>query len=147
MEPWHLWIIFAILLLIVEIFSPAFLAATLALGCIAAGVVSAFDYGIEIQLIAFAAASLAVYFTVRPFMISYAYKKNGHVRTNADALVGKVGRVLETIDNDKNEGRIMVSGDDWKAESADDSIIEAGHRVEVTKVNSTILIVKHYNQI
>lgn len=143
MEPWHLWIMIAILLLIVEIFSPAFLAATLSIGCLAAGVISALRYGIEVQLIAFAAASLVVYFTVRPFMIRYAYKTNGNLRTNAQALVGKVGRVLETIDNNKNEGRIMVSGDDWKAESEDDSVIEAGHRVEVVKVNSTILIVKN----
>jgi membrane protein implicated in regulation of membrane protease activity len=35
LEPWHLWIIVAIILFIVEIFTPALLAICLAIGCLA----------------------------------------------------------------------------------------------------------------
>lgn len=59
-----------------------------------------------------------------------------------EALVGKVGRVTEAINSSKNEGRIIVEGDDWKAETENDEIVNIGEKVEILHVNSTILIVK-----
>jgi membrane-bound ClpP family serine protease len=47
-----------------------------------------------------------------------------------------------TIDNSLNKGRVLVEGDDWKAIAVNDEIIPEGERIEVVKVNSTILIVK-----
>lgn len=141
-EIWHIWIIIAVLLFIVEIFTTGFLTAALALGCIAAGISSYFDYGIKIQLLSFSIGTLIGFFGVRPFMLNYAHRKSDKIKTNADALVGKIGIVTEAIDNIKNQGRITVEGDDWKAETENDETINTGEKVEVLKVNSTILIVK-----
>lgn len=139
---WHIWIIIAVLLFIVEIFTTGFLTAVLALGCIAAGIASYFDYGIKIQFLTFSIATLIGFFGIRPFMIKFAHRKSGKIKTNMEALVGKVGKVTEIIDPNKNQGRVMVEGDDWKAETENDEIIDIGERVEVLRVNSTILIVK-----
>ena len=79
-------------------------------------------------------------------MLKYAHKKSIKVKTNVDALVGKNGRVSITIDNSKNEGRVSVDGDDWKAESNTDTIINVGEKVEIIKINSTILTVKRLNR-
>ena len=141
-EVWHTWIIVAVLLFIVEIFIPTFLATCLAIGCIAAGLFSFFDAGIKMQLVAFSVGTLAAFFGARPFMLKYAHRKSGKVKTNTDALVGQVGRVTETIDGSQNQGRVAVGGDDWKAETENDTIINQGERVEVVKVDSTILFVK-----
>ena len=141
-EVWHLWIIVAVVLFIVEIFFPTFLPACIAIGCISAGIISAFDYGIKIQLIAFAIGTLIAFFGVRPVMLKYFHRKSNKVKTNMDALVGKVGRVVETIDISKNEGRIVVEGDDWKAETENEEIVTIGEKVVIQQVNSTILIVK-----
>ena len=141
-EVWHIWIIIAVVLFIVEIFAPNFLFASIAIGCIAAGIIAAFDCGINIQLIAFAIGTLIAFFGIRPFMLKYFHKKSDKIKTNMEALIGKVGRVSETINTSKNEGRIMVEGDDWKAETENDEIVNIGEKVEILQVNSTILIVK-----
>lgn len=141
-EVWHIWIIVAVLLFIAEIFTPTFLMACLALGCIAAGISSYFDYGIKIQLFSFSIGTLIGFFGVRPFMLKYAYRKNDTIKTNVDALVGKTGKVTVTIDNSKNEGRVTVEGDNWRAETKNNEIINDGEKVEILKIDSTILIVK-----
>ena len=74
-------------------------------------------------------------------MLKYGHK-NSKIKTNADALVGKVGRVVEVIDNNKSQGRVIVEGDNWRAETENNEIVKEGEKVEVVKVNSTILIVK-----
>lgn len=143
---WYIWIIFAILLFIIEIFAPTFIAICIALGCIAAGISSYFDYGIKIQLLSFSVGTLIGFFGVRPFMLKYAHRNSDKIKTNVDALIGKIGKVSVTIDHSKNEGRIKIEGDDWRAESENDEIINAGEQVEVLKINSTILIVKHFKK-
>ena len=50
-------------------------------------------------------------------MLKYAHRKSNNLKTNVDGLFGKIGKVTVTIDNSKNQGRIIVEGDDWKAES------------------------------
>lgn len=142
LEIWHIWIIIAVLLFIAEIFTPAFLAACLAIGCIFAGIASFFDFSLKIQLFAFSIGTLVSFFGVRPLILKYGHKKSDDFRTNVEALVGKIGKVSITIDNSQNEGRVKVEGDDWKSESENNEIINAGEKVEILKVNSTILTVK-----
>jgi membrane protein implicated in regulation of membrane protease activity len=144
-EVWHIWIIIAILLFIAEIFTPTFLAACLALGCIAAGIFSFFDFGIKIQLLSFSVGTLIAFFGVRPFMIKFAHRKSDKIKTNVEALIGKVGRVTVPIDNSKNQGRVVIEGEDWRAETENNEIINEGDRVQVSSINSTILIVKSLN--
>ena len=141
-EIWHIWIIVAVILFILEIFTPSFLCSCIAIGCISAGIISAFGCGIKIQLIAFAIGTLIAFFGVRPFMLTYFHKKSDKIKTNMEALIGKIGRVTETINTSKNEGRLIVDGDDWKAETENNEIVNVGERVEITQVHSTILIVK-----
>jgi len=145
-EVWHIWIIVSILLFIIEIFTPAFLAACLAIGCIASGIFSYFDFGIKIQLVAFSIGTLSSFFGIRPFMLKYAHRESDKIKTNVDALIGKIGKVTVKIDNSKNQGRVAVEGDDWRAETQNDIIINEGEKIEVLKVNSTILIVKPLNK-
>jgi len=57
LEVWHIWLIAAVLLFIIEIFVPTFLASCRAIGCIAAGIFSYFDIGFKIQLITFSIES------------------------------------------------------------------------------------------
>jgi membrane protein implicated in regulation of membrane protease activity len=139
---WHIWIIVSILLLIAEIFAPTFTLASFAIGCLTAGIFSAMDYGVKVQLVSFSVGLLASFFMVRPFMLKYAYKQSNNLKTNVEALVGKTGRVAETIHNAANQGRVIVDGDDWKAEAENDEIIEAGAKILVLEINSNILTVK-----
>ena len=144
-EVWEIWLIATVLLFIIEIFVPTFFAASLGIGTLVAAIFAFLGFGIEIQLIVFSVVTLASIFAVRPFMLKYAHKKNGHIKTNVDALVGKKATVVQTIDNSKNEGRVVVEGDDWKAQTENDEVVESGKKVEIVKVDSTLLIVKSLN--
>ena len=144
-EVWQIWLIATVLLFIIEIFVPTFFAASLGIVTLAASVFAFLGFGVEIQLIVFSIVTLASIFAVRPFMLKYAHKKNGHVQTNVDALAGKKATVIQTIDNSKNEGRVVVEGDNWKAQTENDEVVESGKKVEIVKVDSTVVIVKSLN--
>lgn len=142
MEIWHIWIFLAVGLFIVEIFTPTFLAICLALGCITSGIFSYFDYDFKVQLIAFSTGALIGFFGVRPFMLKYAYRNSKNIKTNTEALVGRVGRVEITIDNLQNCGSVIIDGDHWRAETENNEIIKQGEKAQVLRVSSNIIIVK-----
>ena len=141
-EIWHIWIIVALIFFIIEIFAPTFFAASIAIGCITAGIFSYIDFGLKMQLIAFSIGTLGSFFGVRPFMLKYAHRNSDKVKTNVEALIGKIGKVEIPINNSQNQGRIIVEGEDWKAVTENNEILNAGEKVEVLKINSTTLIVK-----
>jgi membrane protein implicated in regulation of membrane protease activity len=142
-QPWHIWLIVAAVFFIVEIFSNTFVFLCFSLGCIASSICAYFGWGLTSEILAFIIITFISFFTVRPLMRKYAFKKGDKVKTNTDALEGKRGRVTETIDFSKNTGRVFVYGDDWKALSENGEVIVENKMIEVVKVDSTILIVKH----
>ena len=144
-ELWHVWLIVAAVFFIVEIFSTTFVFLCFSLGCIVSGVLAYFGLGTIAQISAFSIVTFISFFTVRPFIRKYVFKKDDNVKTNTDALVGKRGRVTEVIDFSKNTGRVFVYGDDWKAMSENNEVIQENEMIEVIEVDSTTLVVKHIN--
>lgn len=144
MEPhaWHWWLAASVLLMILEIFTPALVAACLGVGCVGAAVAAWLGGSITIQWLVFSAISALAFWGVRPFVKKIAYAQSEKIKTNIDALKGKTGRVLVRVDNRAGGGRVLVEGDDWKALSAHDTdILEEGTLVRVVKVDSTVLTV------
>jgi membrane protein implicated in regulation of membrane protease activity len=74
MEIWHYWIIAALLLFIIELFTAGFAVICLALGAAGAAVASAFDLDIYGQLIAFTVVSLVALALVRPLLKRFFYR-------------------------------------------------------------------------
>jgi membrane protein implicated in regulation of membrane protease activity len=134
LTAWHIWIILAIILCILEILIPAFVLASLGVGCLAATVAAVLHFGINIQLVAFIVGTLGAFFGVRPFFTRYCYKASPGVKTNVDALIGKIGRVTEDINDELNTGRVLVGGDDWRAVALEGEVIEKNSKVEVVRV-------------
>lgn len=141
MEPKYWWTIIGIVGFIVEIFTPGFFAASIGIGAFFAAVASMFTDVVEYQMIAMAVGSLLAFLTIRPVWTRYLARTKD-VKTNADALIGRVGVVSEDINSSSNTGRVAIDGDDWKAVSDDNSLIEAGSHVEVLKRDSIVLTVK-----
>ncbi len=139
---WQIWIIVALALFIVEIFTPTFFAASIGIGCLFAGLGALVGLGTELQVLLFCVGGLLSFFLARPLMMKYAYNNSEDIKTNNHALIGKVGLVSSDIDQALNQGRVAIDGDDWKAVSHDGSPIAAGTRVEVLKVDSIVLTVK-----
>lgn len=142
LEIWHVWIIVAIILFIAEIFTPGFLLACFGGGCLAAALVAFLDMEFIYQIMAFAIVTLLFFLGIRPFFIKYFYSEKDQIKTNVDALIGKTCHVSELINPILRQGRVIVGGEDWKAISDDETIIEVGQKVVVIRVEGAKLYVR-----
>lgn len=140
-QPWHVWIVIALVCIILEIFTAGFAVACFSAGALVAALGCALGLSLIWQVVIFAVVTFLTFVYVRPILIKLFFKKDSGQRTNADALIGRRGRVSVRIDPAKGEGRVAIDGDDWKAVSEDGSTIEKGEEVEVKKIDSIILTV------
>lgn len=142
LEVWHIWILLGVLFFIIEIFTPAFVAACLGIGFLFGGLASALELSYAIQLIFFSVGTASSFFLVRPFILKIGYQDADKVKTNADSLVGKKGKVIEEINSAAGTGYVAIDGDQWKAVSIDNDIIGNNCQVEILSRDSIILTVK-----
>ncbi len=141
MDAWMIWAVVAVVLVIVEIFTPSFFFVCLAAGALLGSVAAALELGTAWQLVLFAAGSTAAFLFVRPVMMKYFLKKD-RLATGVDALVGRMARVSEAIDPVTGGGRVAIDGDDWKAVAVDGQSSAVGESVEVVKVESATVYIK-----
>jgi membrane protein implicated in regulation of membrane protease activity len=142
MEYYQIWLIAAIVLVIIELLTAGFGVICFAIGALFSALAAYLDLGLLWQLLIFAVTSVLTFIFLRPILIKLLERKSKDVKTNADALIGKAALVSETIDAAQNTGRVAVDGDDWKAVSADGSVINKGEKVEIVSRDSIILTVK-----
>ena len=142
MDPWHIWVIVALVFVIIEMFTTGFAVMCISFGCLFGAIASALDWELKWQLLLFAIGTALAFMTVRPLVYKFFYKKENEVKTNADALIGRKAVALERIEGELHPGRVKVDGDDWKAISLEAEPIEVGEAVEITAINSIILTVK-----
>ena len=83
---------------------------------------------------------LSIFF-VRPKLAKLLHGKRRERLSNADALMGRIGRVSEAIEQG-GYGRVAIDGDDWKAVSADGSYMPLGQNVRVVGRESIIITVE-----
>lgn len=142
LQPWHIWVIIALICFVIEIFTTGFAIACLSIGALASAIACALDLPVIWQIIVFAVFTFLAFVLVRPAVQKYLYRSASRQKTNADALVGKRGRVTSDISPLTGYGRVAIDGDDWKAVSVDGTLIEKGRAVEVVSVDSIIITVK-----
>lgn len=143
MEYYQIWLIAAIVLVIIELLTAGFGVICFAVGALFSALAAFLGVDSLVwQLLIFAVASVLCFIFLRPVVLRFLDKKSKDVKTNADALIGKTAMVSETIDSSANQGRVAVDGDDWKAVSADGSVINKGEKVEIVSRDSIILTVK-----
>jgi membrane protein implicated in regulation of membrane protease activity len=78
---------------------------------------------------------------VRPVALRYLHKNDPNRVSNADALLGRTGKVTEDIKAGA-DGYVKIDGDMWKAISKSESDIPAGTTVRVIGRESTIITVE-----
>ena len=142
---WLIWVIISIICLILELSSGDFFILCFAIGSAVAAIVAAFVPSVTVQIITFAVVSALSLLLVRPALIKKLHKPHKERLSNAEAMIGREGRVTENIE-EGGYGRVAVDGDDWKAKSADGSAINAGTRVRITKMESIIATVEPVNE-
>jgi membrane protein implicated in regulation of membrane protease activity len=140
-DIWHLWVLAAIVFFILEIFIPSFLMASIGIGCLFAFWGAVFNAPLSLQILLFITGTVAGLVGVKPLMMKYAYRKKT-LKTNASGLVGRIGKVIEEINEGKNTGCVAIDGDQWKSIPASGEIIPAGEKIKVVDINSIVLTVE-----
>ncbi len=138
---WQLWAILSVVCLILELTAGDFFIICFSIGAIFACLTDALGGGIVVQLAVFAAFTLASLFFVRPFAVRFLHKGEPNRVSNANALLGRKGRVVEAVKAD-SFGRVQIDGDIWKAVTNEAQDIPAGANVRVTSRESTIITVE-----
>ncbi len=138
------WLGIAFVLFILELFIPSgFALLCFAVGALAATLAALAGVNIYVQLVAFTVITLLSFIFIQPFLISHLNKRSKErPKTNADALIGKTARVIETIHGKAKTGIVAIDGDRWQAFSENGDEIKEGEMVEVTAINSIILTVR-----
>jgi len=138
---WQIWAVIAIICLILELSSGDFFIICFSIGAVFAIISAVLGLSIYWQIFIFAIFSLLSVLFVRPVALRYLHKNEPNKPSNADALLGRTGRVTEVITVGGN-GYVQIDGDLWKAVSPSTTDIPIGTTVRVIGRESTIITVE-----
>lgn len=134
-----IWFILAAIFVVGEIFSAAFFLLWFGIGAAAAGVLALLGVGFGVQLIVFIALSLVLFLVSRRFADRVTKAQPPGI--GADRFTGQKCVVIVEVDNSKNEGRVRMDQEEWRAESATGEVLSPGTRAVVTGTSGTRLVV------
>ncbi|MCL4408126.1 MAG: NfeD family protein [Thermotogae bacterium] len=135
------WIFLGALMCVTEIFMPTFFLFWFGLGSFAAAITSLFA-DLMIQIIVFIIVSAILVIFTRPLALKVLQRKDSPRKISIDEIVGERALVIETIDFEKNRGKVKVNGDIWRAVTEDNSTVNINEYVIILKVDGTKLIVR-----
>lgn len=138
---WLIWVLASIICLLLELTSGDLFILCFSIGALCSAVAAALGVGWVLQILIFAFFTLLSIFFVRPVALRWLHRNEDNRLSNADALMGRVGTVSETIE-EGGYGRVAIDGDDWKAVALDGQSIGQGERVTVVGRESIILTVE-----
>lgn len=136
LQYWH-WLVFAIVLVILEVFSPAaffiWIGAAAAITGLALLLLG--DLSWQIQFVVFAIASIVSILLGRSFFKRKSINTDDPTMSQLEKeLIGKICEVEQAIHN--GSGRVKVGETTWKVIGAD---CEVGQSVRVIAVNGAVL--------
>lgn len=134
-----LWLVLLILFLAAEGATAAITTIWFAAGALAAMIAALLGAQLWLQVVLFTAVSVGLLLALRPVLKKFITPKK--VATNADALIGTEGLVLEKIDNLAGTGRVKLGGMEWAARSETGEAIEAGTVIKVNKIQGVKVFV------
>ncbi len=135
---WLIWTLVCVFALILEVTSGTFYLMCFALGAACSIIASLLVIPLWIQVLVFVISSALCVFGVRPFAVKYLHPHHDDRPSNADALIGRTGIVIEPIEPNQS-GYVKVDGDEWKAISDAGTTIANGSRVRIVSRDSIIV--------
>lgn len=137
---WMIWIALSIICLIIEINSGDFFVCCFAIGALGGMVAALCDSQIWIQILVWAAVSMLSLLFIRPALLRKFHESGEKRVSNADALIGREGRVIADIPAD-GYGYVKIDGDEWRSVSQGVDIPK-GTKVSVISRESIVLTVE-----
>lgn len=138
---WTIWAVVAMLCLIMELSSGDFYVTCFGIGAMCAIVASLIDAPIWMQVIVFAVSSVLSIYFLRPRLVALLNRSASQRKSNADAIIGRIGEVTETV-KAGGYGRVKLDGDDWKAQSDSCHDLPVDTKVRIVGRDSIIIKVE-----
>ena len=133
----EVWLIFFIILVIIELITVNLVTIWFALGALITSLVSLYNTDTVILLAFFVITSLLLLILTKPVVKKLKVKKV--VATNLDQVIGKTGIVSVPIEKDKI-GEVKVLGKTWSAYS--DKEISKDKKVKILSISGVKLNVE-----
>ena len=139
MTDWLIWLIFAVLLGVAEIFTLTIALGMLGGAALVTAGVAAFGLPWPVQLLVFAGSATAGIVLVRPAALRHMQRPQVE-RFGIDALIGQQAFVVREVNG--RDGLVRIGGEEWTARAYDETIvIPAGSVVDVMDINGTTALV------
>ena len=113
-------------------------------GALAAVIVNFCGGQLWLQVAVFVVVSVALLAALRPMIRKFFSPKL--VKTNADAIIGTTGRVLEEINNDLSQGRVKLGALEWSARSSDGQIIAKDSMIRADRIEGVRVFVSEVKE-
>lgn len=142
---WIVWATVGLILLIVEMVTPTLFFAGMGIGAFLASVAAYYGANLYWQIIIFAIFSIIFTVYIKPIFKNSLLKlpKND---TNMYAYEGEKAKVLITINNEENTGRIRVFDEEWNAKSTDGQIFGKDEIVKIKYIKDMTAYVEKDGQ-
>lgn len=139
------WLVLLILLLNIEIITVGLTSIWAAGGALVALILNILGIPLAGQVAAFLIVTFVLLIFTRPFAVKFI--NTDRVKTNYEGIIGKTIRIAERVDNIRQTGMAVVSGQEWtvRAES-DDEILEPDMLAKVVNISGVKLIVRKYEE-
>ncbi|MGW7075390.1 NfeD family protein [Streptomyces sp. NPDC054871] len=138
-DAWVWWLIGAAALGIPLVLTAMPEFGMLSVGAVAGAVTAGLGGGTVLQVVVFAAVSVALIAVVRPVAARHRAQRP-ELATGVEALKGRTAVVLERVD--ASGGRIKLAGEIWSARALDTAqSYEAGREVDVVEIDGATAIV------
>ena len=135
-----IWIAAIIIFGVVEAVTAGLVSIWFVIGGVGGLIVSILGGQIWLQVVVFFLVSIAALFATRPLVRKFSTARA--TATNADRVLGSVGRVTETIDNTIPTGEVYVDGKHWSARSETGAVIKPETLVRITRMEGVRLFVE-----
>ena len=109
-------------------------------GALIAFLVAILGGAVWLQVVIFLAVSMLLLIFTRPIAMKYMNKNVQ--KTNVNSLEGEMAVVIQTIDNLKGTGQVVIHGMEWATKTKEDKIIEKGTTVSVIAIEGVKLVVQ-----
>jgi len=136
----YIWLAIFVILLIIEGLGPGLICIWFAFGAIVSFIFSLFNASLVAQIIAFIVSSALFVVLLRPIAVRYINQRR--VATNADAVIGHEGVVIEEINGTLGKGQVKIMGQVWTAKSDSDDILPVDSLVKVLRIEGAKVIVE-----
>ena len=134
-----IWLGAAVVFGILEAMTAGLISVWFVAGAVAAMAAAMLEADVMVQAGVFIVVSALALALTRPLVRRWTQTRT--VATNADRVLGQMAKVTETVDNDNSMGAVYVEGKTWSSRSSDGSVIPAGTRVQVERMEGVKLFV------